>query len=104
MGKFRLHTGTWHRLVAISFWMDIYKYITPWQIEGETVEVGTDIHFLASKITADRDCSREIRRQLLLGRKSDDKPRQCVEKQRHHSADKGPYSQGCGLPSGQVWL
>ena len=35
---------------------------------------------------------------------SDDKPRQCVEKQRHYSADKGPYNQGYSLPSGQVWL
>ena len=35
---------------------------------------------------------------------SDDKPRQCVEKQRHYSVDKGPYSQGHGLPSGHVWL
>ena len=35
---------------------------------------------------------------------SDDKPRQCVEKQRHYSDDKGSYSQGYGLPSGHVWL
>ena len=35
---------------------------------------------------------------------SDDKPRQCVEKQRHYSADKGPYSQGYGLPSSHVQL
>ena len=35
---------------------------------------------------------------------SDGKPRQCVERQRHYSADKGPYSQGYGLPSGHVWL
>jgi len=35
---------------------------------------------------------------------SDDKPRQCVEKQRHYCADKGPYSQGYGLPSGHAWL
>ena len=33
-----------------------------------------------------------------------DKPRQCIEKQRHYSADKGAYSQGYGLPSGHVWL
>ena len=35
---------------------------------------------------------------------SDDKPRQCIEKQRHFSADKGPYSQGYDLPSGHIWL
>ena len=44
--------------------------ITAWQIEGEKVEVVTDFLFLGSKITADGDCSHEIRRQLLLGRKA----------------------------------
>ena len=44
--------------------------ITSWQIEGGKVEVVTDILFLGSKITADGDCSREIRRQSLLGRKA----------------------------------
>ena len=41
-----------------------------WQIEGENVEVVTDFLFLGSKITADGDCSQEIRRRLLLGRKA----------------------------------
>ena len=44
--------------------------ITAWQIEGETVEVETDFLFLGSKITVDGDCSHEIRRRLLLGRKA----------------------------------
>ena len=43
--------------------------ITSWQIEGETMETLTDFIFLGSKITADGDCSHEIKRQLLLGRK-----------------------------------
>ena len=43
--------------------------ITAWQIEGEKVEVVIYFLFLVSKITAEGDCSREIRRQLLLGRK-----------------------------------
>ena len=43
--------------------------ITAWQIEGEKVEVVTDVFFLGSKITADGDCSHEIRRRLLLGKK-----------------------------------
>ena len=43
--------------------------ITSWQIDGETVETVTDFIFLGSKITADGDCSHEIRRSLLLGRK-----------------------------------
>ena len=50
------------------------------QIKGEKAEVVTDFLFLGFKITADADCSHEIRRQLLLVRKSDDKPRQYVEK------------------------
>ena len=44
--------------------------ITSWQIDGETIETVTDFIFLASKITADGDCSHEIKRHLLLGRKS----------------------------------
>ena len=43
--------------------------ITPWQIDGETVETVSDFIFLGSKITADGDCSHEIKRRLLLGRK-----------------------------------
>ena len=73
--------------------------ITSWQIEGK-VEIVTDFLFLGSKITVHGDCSHEIRRQLLFWLKSNDKPRQCVENQRHYSASKGPYS----LPSDHVRL
>ena len=44
--------------------------ITPWQIDGEEVEAVTDFKFLGSMITADGDCSHEIKRRLLLGRKA----------------------------------
>ena len=44
--------------------------ITSWQIDGETMEIVTDFIFLGSKITADGDCSHEIKRHLLLGRKA----------------------------------
>ena len=44
--------------------------IIVWQIEGEKVEIVTDFLFLGSKVTADGDCSHEIRRRLLLGRKA----------------------------------
>ena len=64
--------------------------ITAWQIEGEKVEAVTDFLFLGSKITADGDCSHEIRRQLLLGRKVRTNL-DSVEKQRCYSANKGPY-------------
>ena len=77
--------------------------ITSWQIEGEKVEVVTDFLFLGSKITADGDCSHEIKRRLLLGRKAMTN-QDCVEKQRHYSADKGLYSQGNGLLNGHMWL
>ena len=49
--------------------------ITSWQIDGETMETVTDFVFLGSKITADGDCSHEIKKHLLLGRKGYDKPR-----------------------------
>ena len=44
--------------------------ITSWQMDGETVETGTDFIFLGSQITADSDCSHEIKRRLLFGRKT----------------------------------
>ena len=79
--------------------------VTSWQIERGKVEEVTDFLSLVSKIPVDDDCNHEIRRRLLSWQESNDKPRQCVEKQRHYSANKGPYSQGCGLPSGhkQLW-
>ena len=46
-----------------------FNSIISWQIEGEKVEVVTDFHFLVSKTTMDDDCSHEIKRRLLLGRK-----------------------------------
>ena len=48
----------------------VYGPITSWRIEGEKVEAGIDFLFLGSKITMDGDCSHEVRRQLLLGRKA----------------------------------
>ena len=78
--------------------------ITSWQIDGETMETETDFIFLASKIIADGDCSHEIKRYLLLGRKTYDKPRQHIKKQRHHFANKGPYSQSYGFSSSHIWM
>ena len=78
--------------------------ITSWQIDGETVETVSDFIFWGSKITADGDCSHEIKRHLLLGRKSYDQPRQHIQKQRHYFANKGPSSQGYGFSSSHVWM
>ena len=63
--------------------------ITSWQIDGETMERVRDFIFLGSKITADGDCSHEIKT-LAPGKKSYDKPKQHIKKQRHHFADKCP--------------
>ena len=65
---------------------------TSWQREGEKVEAVTDFLFLGSKITADGDCSHEIRRRLLLGRKAMTNLDSLLKKQRHHFADKCLYS------------
>ena len=58
--------------------------ITSWQIDGETMETMRDFIFWGSKIIADGDCSHQIKRHMLLGRKSYDKPRQRIKKQRHY--------------------
>ena len=77
--------------------------ITSWQIDGETVETVADFIFLGSKITADGDCSNEIKRCLLLGRKiMTNLPRQHIKKQRRYFANKGPSSQGYGFSNGHV--
>ena len=68
----------------------------------EKVEAVTDFIFLGSKITADGDCSHEIKKMLAPWKESYDKPRQYIKKQRHHFADKGPYSQSYGFSSSHV--
>ena len=79
--------------------------ITAWQIDEETMETVTDFIFWSSKITADGDCSHEIKRHLLLGRKvlinldsilkSRDRP---------YFANKGLSSQSYGISSSHVWM
>ena len=78
--------------------------ITSWRIDGETVERVTDLVFLGSKITADGDCSHEIKRRFALWKKSYDQPRQHIKKQRHYFANKSPSSQSYGLSSSDVWM
>jgi len=78
--------------------------ITPWQTDGETMETGTDFIFLGSKITADGDCSHEIKRHLLLGKKTYDKPRQRIKRQRYYFADKCPSSQSYSFSRSHVWM
>ena len=76
--------------------------ITSWQIGGETVETLSDFILLGSQITADGDCSHEIKRHLLLGRKVMTNL-DSIFKIRD-IANKGPSSQGCGFSSGHVWM
>ena len=75
--------------------------ITSWEIDGETVETVSDFTFQGSKITADSDCSHEIKT-LAPWKKSYDQPRQHIKKQRHYFANKGLSSQGYGFSSGHV--
>ena len=77
--------------------------ITSWQIDGETMETETAFIFLDSKITADGDCSHEIKT-LAPWKESYDQPRQHIQKQRHYFANKGPSSQGYGFSSSHVWM
>ena len=74
--------------------------ITSWQIDGKTMETVAGFIFLGSKITVDGDCSHE----MMLGpwKKSYEKPRQHIKRQRHHFADKDPSSQSCGFSSSHI--
>ena len=76
-----------------------YGPITSWQIDGETMETVRDFIFLGSKITADGDCSHEIKRHLLLGRKVMTNLDSILK-----SRDKGPSSQSYGFSSSHVWM
>ena len=76
--------------------------ITSWEIDGETVETVSDFFWGGSKITADGDCSHEIKRCLLLGRKVMTNL-DSIFKSRDF-ANKGPSSQGYGFSSGHVWM
>ena len=76
--------------------------ITSWQIDGETIYIVTDFIFGGSNITADGDCSHEIKRCLLLGRKFMTNL-DSIFKSRD-IANKGPSSQGYGFSCGHVWM
>ena len=77
--------------------------ITSWEIDGETMETVLDFILGGSKITADGDCSHEIKRRLLLRRKVMTNLGSIL-KSRHYFANKGPSSQGYGFSCGHVWM
>ena len=76
--------------------------ITSWERDGETVETVSDCIFGGSKITADGDCSHEIKRHLLLGRKVMTNLDSILKSR--DIANKGLSSQGYGFSSGHVWM
>ena len=78
--------------------------ITSWQIDGETMEKVTDFMIWGSKITEDSDCSHEMKRCLLLGRKHRQQPRQHINKQRRYLGKKVLCSQSYGFSSSHVWM
>ena len=77
--------------------------ITSQEIDGETVKTVSDFSLLGSKITADGDCSHEIKI-LTPWKESYDQPRQHIKKQRHQFANRDPASQGYDFYSSYVWM
>ena len=78
--------------------------IISWEIDGETVETVSDFIFGGSKVTADGDCSHEIKRRLLLGRKVMTNLDSIFKSRDINFSKKGPSSQGSGFSSGHVWM
>ena len=77
--------------------------IASWEIDGETMETVRDLICGGSKITADGDCSHEMKT-LAPWMKSYDQPRQHIKKQRHYFADKGSLVKAMVFPKSHVWL
>ena len=77
--------------------------ITSWEIDEETVETMSDFIFWGSKTTADGDCSHEIKRRLLLGRKAMTSL-DSILKSRDYFINNGPSSQSYGFSCGHVWM
>ena len=78
--------------------------VTSWEIDGETVETVADFIFWGSRITADGDCSHEIKRRLLLGRKVMTNLHSILKSKDNYFVNKGPSSQGYGFTSSHKWM
>ena len=78
--------------------------ITSWQIDGETMETVADFIFFGAKITADDDCSHEIKRRLLLGRRLTTNLDSILKSRDITFVNKGLSCQGYGFSSGHVWM
>ena len=81
-----------------------YGPLTSWQTDGETVERVADFIFLGSKITADDDCSHEIKRCLLLGRKAMTNLDSVLKSKDITLLTEVHLSQGYGFSSGHAWV
>ena len=81
-----------------------FSLITSWQIDGETIQTVMNFIFLGSKITADGDCSHEIKRRLLLGRKAMTNLGSILKSRDITFTNKGWSSQSYGFPNGHVWM
>ena len=81
-----------------------FSPITSWQIDGETMETLMNFIFLGSKITADGDCSREIKRRLLLGRKAMTNLGSILRSRDITFTNKGQSSQSYGFSRSYVWM
>ena len=81
-----------------------FRPITSWQIGGETVNTVADFILGGSKITADGDCSHEIKRCFTPWKESYEQPRQHIKKQRHYFVNKVSSSQGYGFSSCHMWM
>ena len=79
-------------------------HINSWQIDGETMEIGTDFIFLGSKITADGNCSHEIKRHLHLGRKAMTNLESILKSRDTTLPTKVRLSQSYGFSSGHIWM
>ena len=78
--------------------------ITSWEIDVETVETVSDFILGGSKITADGDCSHEIKKMFTPWKESYNQPRQHIKKQRHYFANKCLSNQGYSFSCGHVWM
>ena len=78
--------------------------ITSWQINGGKVKTVTDLFSWAPKSLQMVTAARKLKKTFASWKKSNDKPRQHIKKHKHHSANKGPYSQSYDFSSSQVWM
>ena len=95
---------SWLKTIIKKMKITAYSLITSWQIDRETMKTVTDFIFLGSKIAEDGDCSQEIKRCPLPGRKVTTNIDSILKKQRHYFANKGPSSQSNSFSSSHVWM